>query len=126
MLKNTVLLRLTIVNKIYIYGAGLLVLWFLYSQFIELTEDKAQQETEISNLRNATDILGKELVLRGKLNTKLNKDKVDIENKRKALQNDLTKLKTTPQQATCDVTATPVGYADRLLNREYSNKENVP
>lgn len=113
-------------NKLYLYGAAALVALFLYFQFIGLVEDKAKQETEISNLKSAAEILGKELVLRGKLNIKLNKDKVDIEDKRKVLQNDLIKLKTTPQQATCDITSTPAGYADRLLNRKYSNKESVP
>jgi len=113
-------------NKIYTYGAVVIVALFLYFQFIGLVEENAKQETEISNLKASADLLGKELILRGKLNTKLNTDKAMIESKNRTLQDDLIKLKTTPQQAECDVTATPDGYADRLLNREYSNSKGVP
>jgi hypothetical protein len=113
-------------NKVYLYAVGLLILWFLYSQFTGLIEDNAKQETEISNLTAAAKILGDELVLRGKLNTELNETKDIIESKNKVLQDDLIKLKTTPQQATCDITSTPTGYADRVLNREYKNNKGVP
>ena len=113
-------------NKVYLYIAAGLVALFLYYQFIGLVEENAKQETEISNLTAATDILSKEIVLRGKLNVKLNKDKATIESKNRTLQHDLTELKTTPQQATCDVTATPAGYADRVLNREHQNNKDNP
>lgn len=104
-----------VINKLYIYGAGLLILWFLYSQFTGLIEDNATQETEISNLKDATDILGKELINRSNINIKLAKAKIEIEKQNRELKNDLTKIKTTPQQAKCDVTDLPNGYLDRLL-----------
>jgi len=113
-------------NKVYYFIAAGLVALFLYYQFIGLVEDNAKQETEISNLTAATEILGKELILRGKLNTELNETKSIIESKNKVLQDDLIKLKTTPQQAKCDITATPDGYADRVLNREYKNNKVIP
>ena len=113
-------------TKVYLYVAAALVALFLYYQFIGLVEDNAQLEVEISNLTASADLLGKELIKRGKLNTQLNKDKANIESENKVLQDDLTKLKTTPQQSKCDVTATPDGYAERVLKRINNHKESLP
>ena len=104
-------------NKIAIYVIAGLVALFLYYQFIGLVEDNAIKDGEISNLKEAARILGEDSKRKSKLNIERAIKISNIEKSNKVLQDDLEKIKTTPQQAKCDLTATPIGYADRVLKR---------
>lgn len=103
-------------NKLYLYGVSLLIAWFLYSQFMGMHEKNAKLESANSLLTEASRVLGEEIKRRSALNAEREAEKEAIEADNRKLQDELKKLKTTPQQAICDATPTPDGYADRLLN----------
>lgn len=103
--------------KLKLYGIAALVAVFLYLQFIGLVEENAKQEVEISNLKEAAKILNEDSLRKSNVNIKRNKEIKKIQDDNQALKDELNKLETTPQQDICDATATPAGYADRLLKR---------
>jgi len=79
-------------------------------------EENAKLEAANSLLTEAAEVLGEEIKRRSELNVVREAEKETIEADNRKLQDELNKLKTTPQQAKCDITPTPTGYADRLLN----------
>ena len=113
-------------NKVYIVGVVLLVCYFLYSEHMETAEALAEEKSKSSLLLEATNLLKGEIERRSKINIKHAKALAEIEADNKEKTDELEKLKTTPQQAICDATPTPSGYADRVLKRSNKNGEGVP
>lgn len=102
-------------NKVYYFLAAGCILYLLYSEYMSVHKELTEEKGKTSLLKEATDILAADSKRKSEINIKRGKERDIARIKNKELQDDLKALKTTPQQAKCDITPTPDGYADRML-----------
>ena len=100
-------------NKLIVIGVILLLM--AVGSFWNLVESNAEKEVIIENLEAAAKLYADNAKLKSKLNIELTNEKAKIQKDNEDLKDDLSKLKTTPQQVKCDRTPLPAGYFERLL-----------
>ncbi len=98
-----------------LYGIAAIIILMVVSAVIGVIRADAKKELEIKNLKAAAEIYASDSKLKSKLNIELVEEKRILTIKGLRLKNELRELKTTPQQAKCNITTLPSGYFDRVL-----------